>query len=105
MTAGFDFAALRTLSDLAAIGVDPGELSAARYAERRYRTKANRDGCDVGGHAQSTERVMTARRCCACLTLFGARRPEHALCRRCWAWIAAGRHLRMLARRLAETRT
>ncbi|HEY3564553.1 MAG TPA: hypothetical protein VGL96_06085, partial [Casimicrobiaceae bacterium] len=47
-------------------------------------------------------RAMIAKRCVACLTAFLPARPSHALCRRCWSWVSAARHVRLLARRLRE---
>jgi hypothetical protein len=41
-------------------------------------------------------------RCVACLTGFIPMRPEHRLCRRCWAWVAMGRALRQVRARAAE---
>jgi len=46
----------------------------------------------------------THRACAACMTTFKPLRPEHTLCRKCWSWIAAAKHVRILMRQLAEAR-
>ena len=42
------------------------------------------------------------RQCVVCAAAFRPIRKSHLLCRRCWTWLASGRELRDLLRRLEQ---